>query len=93
MRVAEDYAYAWIPLQTLTTAKALLNSDSYAYFGALAVIADRKYRLSTVPEDAEAGVLEHDPDGIPSKHRRSTFTRCNSTGSSKLGKVCVDFRG
>ena len=46
-----------------------MNSDTYAFYGLIAGLADRFIRLSIRPPDAEAGVLLKDPT-IPQRKMR-----------------------
>ncbi|MCJ1292952.1 hypothetical protein MMC34_004505 [Xylographa carneopallida] len=56
----DDEGYGWKRIQTLSTARALLNADSYAYLGLLAKLEDRFWRLSKKPSEAEDGKLVYD---------------------------------
>jgi hypothetical protein len=49
---------------------SLKNADNYAYFGLIAKLADRKFRLALPTAQAQSGNLVHD-NPIPQKAKRS----------------------
>jgi hypothetical protein len=67
--VPDRDGYGWANVQFLTPAQSLLNAESYAYFGLLARLGDRGFKLVS-DAGAVAGKLEYNPVDIPTKVKR-----------------------
>ncbi|KAF2755953.1 hypothetical protein EJ05DRAFT_518542 [Pseudovirgaria hyperparasitica] len=53
----EKYGTGWTACQQLPTSAALINAESYAYFGILALLFEMGYELSSSPREAYVGKL------------------------------------
>lgn len=72
-RIEVDHNYMWNDIQKLGAKEALENADSFAYFGLLAKLADRKFILSKDSAKATSGELENDANYIQKRRRRRSL--------------------
>jgi hypothetical protein len=63
-------AYGWADVQLLNAVSSVMNAENYAYFGLLARLGDRGFRLPPTAPQAAAGMLTYNPPNITSKVKR-----------------------